>query len=134
MHSAHLVLPIVAAMIGVAASDAPVETQVQLTDRACSELRSAEARMNGVFQQLLAHPQNDGITIRRLQAAQAAWESFRKAELGATFPHDDDPTYYGSAFGMCYCDAATTIVEARTSQLERLLRTPEGQLCGEPRR
>ena len=98
----------------------------------CDEYHKSDAKLNRIYQQLLAANQASPLKVEKLKAAQRAWISFRDAQMEAFYPTtgEDPRLTYGSVYQMCYCMAQQTLTEDRTKQLKRMLDTKEGDVCG----
>jgi uncharacterized protein YecT (DUF1311 family) len=78
------------------------------------------AKLDRVYQELLAKAKNDPVATKKIRSARQAWVTFRDAQLEALFPADDKQDQYGSAYLMC---------AARTRMLESMLHPAERDMC-----
>jgi uncharacterized protein YecT (DUF1311 family) len=108
------------------AADCDDKTQSGLNCCCGSKLVAEEAEMNDLLRKVLLHPDTDKVTATRVRASQKAWLAFKTAQLAAMFPHNAQRQYYGSAFALCYCEAARALVADRSNQLAFILRVGEG--------
>lgn len=93
--------------------------------------RDADAAMNVAFQQLMKRAPDAGAR-KKLQAAQTAWMTYRKAELAAKYPADNPESAqqkYGTVWPMCAVLDYVEMTRARTAELHRLLSVREGDVC-----
>ena len=110
---------------------ANARTQLELNECYCNQYKKADAEMNQVYQKLISTNTDNKLFIDKLRLAQRAWVSFRDAQLDAIYPVTDDPrAKYGSIYPMCYCMAQTELTVERTKQLQRMLKSEEGDGCG----
>lgn len=95
------------------------QTQVELDRCADADYQAADAELNRVYQQVRQRHAGDETFLRRLQAAQKAWLSYRDAELAARYP--EPPRSYGSAFPLCRAALLAELTRERTARLQRWL-------------
>ena len=106
-------------------------TQGELNDCFCNQYKKADAELNRIYQELLSANTNNQPFVDKLKTAQRAWIAFRDAQLEAIYLETGNPRVkYGSVYPMCYCQAQQYLTEERTRQLRRMLRSPEGDVCG----
>ncbi len=115
-----------AAAIAVAAGgSAFAQTQLELNEKAGSELRQAETRMDAVYRGVMAKISNTG--KEALQAAQETWLNFRNQEcafetMGSTG---------GSIHLMVVAECRSRLTTQRIKDLEAQLNCQEGNpSCG----
>ena len=93
--------------------------------------RDADEAMNVAYQQLLKRAP-DAAARKKLQAAQTAWMTYRKAEIAAKYPADNPglaQEKYGTVWPMCAVLDYVEMTRARTAELNRLLSVREGEVC-----
>jgi uncharacterized protein YecT (DUF1311 family) len=101
------------------------ETQAGMNETAGEEFRRADRELNAVYEQILKDYADDPQFIEKFEAAQTAWISLRDLELKASFPHADEPNYYGSAHPMCVSYRMAELTRERTEYLRRYTRGAE---------
>lgn len=105
-------------------------TQSELNECAASDLDSTDKELNRVYHQILKKYADDPVFITKFKAAQRAWLQFRDAELAAVYPHDSEPTQYGSVFPMCHSGEKARITFLRVKELKRWAEgIDEGEVC-----
>jgi uncharacterized protein YecT (DUF1311 family) len=118
----------IAAFLGISGLHA--QTQADLNQQSCGELRKADASLNATYSKILKEYGNDAQFISKLKAAQRAWLAFRDAELEARFPKTDKQAEYGSVYPMGRCTQLQELTEQRTKELRTWLDgIPEGDVC-----
>jgi uncharacterized protein YecT (DUF1311 family) len=105
------------------------QTQLDLNTCAADKLRSEDAKLDRVYQELLAKAKNDPVATAKIRSAQQAWVAFRDAQLEALFPADDKQDQYGSAYPMCAASARAQLTAERARMLESMLHPVEGEMC-----
>jgi uncharacterized protein YecT (DUF1311 family) len=103
------------------------DTQRDMTADACEGAKTADAELNWVYKQLLGNAASDAKVAERIKAAQRAWVVFRDAQMAVLYPSDD--ASQGSVAPMCACGVQNELTVARTTQLRRMLRGEEGDVC-----
>lgn len=98
---------------------APAQTQTQMNEKACDELKSADSEMNRIYRQVLAAKATDAGFVKAFREAQRAWISFRDAHVRSIFS-EPDPRTYGSVYPMCHCIILEQITTARARELQHL--------------
>jgi uncharacterized protein YecT (DUF1311 family) len=119
---------LIAVFFGV--SNLHAQTQADLDQQSCGQLRKADASLNATYSKILKEYGNDAQFISKLKAAQRAWLAFRDAELEARFPKADKQADYGTVYPMCRCTQLQELTEQRTKELRTWLDgIPEGDVC-----
>ena len=93
------------------------QTQMELNQTACSELKQTDQQLNRVYQQVLAAHQDDKLFINHFKDAQRKWVAFRDAYTDSMYI----PEYYknyGSVMPMCQCYFLENITKDRIKQLK----------------
>ena len=120
---------IVLATAALCASTGAVDQSQAETKFDNCDFSKADARLNKVYQQVLAEYRRDKIFIEKLRAAQRAWLAFRDAHLESIYPAPDRRTY-GSVNPTCRCVILVELTEERTKTLQRWIDgTIEGDGC-----
>jgi uncharacterized protein YecT (DUF1311 family) len=120
----------VVGLVIATAGPACAQTQAEMTEQACGELKKAEAELNRVYQEVLAANGKDTAFVEALREAQRAWIAFRDAHVRSIFP-DPGPMAYGSVNPMCRCLIHQQLTLQRTKQLRELWieGRVEGDVC-----
>jgi uncharacterized protein YecT (DUF1311 family) len=106
------------------------ESQAGLNQRAADDFEKADQELNAVYRQVLKDYADDPLFIEKFKAAQRAWITLRDLELKASFPHEDEPMYYGSVYPMCSAYRKAELTKERTEYLRRYGKgTQEGDVC-----
>jgi uncharacterized protein YecT (DUF1311 family) len=103
------------------------KAQLELNQCAALDLEAADADMNAVYKQVVAH--RDATFIKRLRIAQRAWLAFRDAHVDTIYGLSNDG-HGGSMLPMCVARLRTELTLERTKQLRLLLEPHEGDVCG----
>lgn len=110
------------------ASNVASQSQAQ-TDPDNCDFNRADAKLNKVYQRVLAEYRQDKIFIEKLRAAQRAWLAFRDAHIASIYPASD-PREYGTVNRMCRCLILVSLTEVRTNMLQQWINgTIEGDVC-----
>jgi uncharacterized protein YecT (DUF1311 family) len=104
-------------------------TQLELDDGACARADRAQQQLDALFASLVKGAKSDTALVARLMKSQQAWIAFRDAQVKALYGGDDVAVQYGSVWPMCSCDARREMIEARTTQVQRMLTRKEGDVC-----
>ena len=104
------------------------QTQVELSQAAGKELKSAEAEMTALLGSLMKKAVGKRAAIAKLQRAQTAWKAYRDAQVGAKWPFPERGQY-GSIYPMCATTELTNLTRARVAELKRMLTPIEGDAC-----
>lgn len=111
-------------VVGNVASQSPTQADPDNCD-----FNKADAKLNKVYQRVLAEYRQDKIFIVKLRAAQRAWLAFRDAHIASIYPASD-PREYGTVNRMCRCMILVSLTEVRTNELQRWVDgTIEGDVC-----
>lgn len=103
------------------------ETQAGMNEAAGRQLKSAEAEMQEVLEELNHRAKGDSTAVGKLRKAQDAWHAYREAQLKAMWP--GDPARYGSVQPMCVALTRTAMTQARTRELRQMQSRLEGDAC-----
>ena len=93
------------------------QTQAQLNQVSCGELKQADKKLNQVYKQVLSQHSNDKIFINHFKEAQRKWVAFRDAYTDSLYI----PEYYqnyGSIMPMCQCNFLADVTSNRIKQLK----------------
>ncbi len=121
---------VVLVALTIGAMPAAAQTQADLNDEACGAYKRADAKLNGVYKQILAKYKSDATFLASLRTAQRAWLAFRDAHLDSLYPEKDKQTQYGSIYPTCACGVLAELTDARTAQLQVWLQgVEEGDMC-----
>lgn len=94
------------------------------------DYNKADARLNKVYQRVLAEYHQDKIFIEKLKVAQRAWLAFRDAHLASIYPAANPRLEYGSVNPMCQCQILVALTDERTKTLQQWVDgTIEGDVC-----
>lgn len=105
------------------------QTQGELSQQACQDMRKADEELERAYARALEIARSDGYdAAAKLKAAQAAWVRFRDAELDAHYP-SSEPSSYGSVHSMCLCVTRASLTRQRLEQLAAYVEPPEGEVC-----
>lgn len=125
-----LSLPAVSQEKGPAdACEQKAQTQADLNKCSSDRLAREDAKLNRVYQELLAKVKNDSVATAKIRSAQRAWIVFRDAQMRSLFPAEDKQARYGSSYGMCAAVAQAQLTSERTQMLEGMLHPNEGDVC-----
>ncbi len=109
--------------------NAVAQTQMELNQDACNQLKQADKKLNQVYQQILADHQDDKIFINHFKEAQRKWVAFRDAYADSMYI----PEYaqnYGSVMPMCQCYFLENNTNERIKQLKLWIDgVEEGDSC-----
>jgi len=103
-------------------------TQLGMNAAAGKELQAIDAEMAGVLDKLLTKAAGRAEPIAKLNKAQAAWTTYRDAQVEAMWPFPERQAY-GSAYPMCVADARTSLTKMRVTELRAMLERVEGNVC-----
>lgn len=118
----------IASITGIYTS-ANAQTQADMQDKSCSEFKKADADLNKTYKNILAEYKTDKVFLEKLKKAQKAWLTYRDTHIESIYP-EEDKTYYGSVYGMCYCTAKQELTEQRTKMLKQWVKgVKEGDVC-----
>lgn len=105
------------------------QTQAEMTMQAEQKLKSAEAELASLYNQILTDYSFDKVFIKNIEEAQQLWTKFAAAELKARYP-DREPGYYGSAHQMCLSEFRAELIVERIRRLRLWLTgVEEGDVC-----
>ncbi|RUR12485.1 lysozyme inhibitor LprI family protein [Legionella sp. km772] len=109
--------------------NALAQTQTELNQSACKELKQADKELNQIYQQVLAYHQEDKTFINHFKDAQRKWVAFRDAYTDSMYI----PEYYqnyGSVMPMCQCYFLEQVTKERLKQLRAWVDgVEEGDAC-----
>jgi uncharacterized protein YecT (DUF1311 family) len=106
----------------------PERTQAGMNGAAAQRLESEERQMQKVFESLVARAGSNTAALEKLRQAQAAWESYRNAQLVVRWPCAEQGLC-GSVYPMCFADLKAVLTRARTRELQSMLHAEEGDAC-----
>jgi uncharacterized protein YecT (DUF1311 family) len=104
------------------------QTQLQINAEAAAPLRAAESEQKDVIAALEAKAKGKSKALDILRSAQAAWQTYRDAQLRAMWPFPKRDRY-GSVMPMCVAQIETAMTRARTRELRAMLDRTEGESC-----
>lgn len=105
------------------------QSQVELNQSACNELKQADNQLNLVYQQVLKAHQNDKVFINHFKDAQRKWVAFRDASASSMYIPEYSQNY-GSAMSMCQCYFLEKLTSERIKQLNVWIDgVQEGDVC-----
>ena len=110
------------------ASFAIGQTQLEMNGEAETHLRAAEADLKKAIESLESKAKGKTKALEILRSAQAAWETYRDAQLRALWPFPDT-TWYGSVNPMCAAEAKAQMTRTRTRELRTMLSPTKGDVC-----
>ena len=114
-----------AAIVVLSAGIAAGQTQSELNQRAGSDLRKADERLNAAYNKLRARISDAG--KKSLQTAQQSWLRFRDQEC----EFETMGTVGGSIHSMVVAQCLTRLTDQRIKDLEAQLNCKEGDVsCG----
>jgi len=105
------------------------QTQSDLNTEAAQELRTAEAEMNSLLENLTRKAGNNRDALAKLNRAQSAWVAYREAHLAAMWPSATPQADYGSVHPMCVLHTRTALTKVRIEELKSMLTVEEGEVC-----
>ena len=111
----------------------PQPSQLALTAGACEEAVKAEHELDVTYAALEVVFKHDERAQSRLRQAQAAWLTFRDAQLTFLHPPAAPGDVRGSVEPMCACIAKRDVTLARVQQLNAVLNASEGDVCARGR-
>ena len=102
------------------------QTQTNMNEEACQDLRGSDRKLNQLYQQILAKYKGQEIFISRFKDAQRKWLVFRDAHLEAVYPTQNE----GTVNPMCQCIALREVTEDRIKEMKVWLNEgQEGDMC-----
>lgn len=105
------------------------QTQLELNQSACDELKQADKKLNQIYQQILSSHNDDKIFINRFKEAQRKWIAFRDAYADSMYIPEYYSTY-GSIRPMCQCYLIEKSTRERIKQLQLWTHgVEEGDAC-----
>ena len=104
------------------------DTQAGMNENAAKKLAAVEVEMRQILDELERRAGSNRGAIASLEKAQAAWVSYRDAQIEALWP-SEDPGAYGSVHPMCISIVRRTMTEQRIGELRRMLSPTEGDAC-----
>ena len=105
------------------------QTTSEMREQADQSYKTADAELNGVYQQILKEYSDDTIFLEALRTSQRNWIKFRDSELKMKYP-EREPGWYGSIHPICISYYLAGLTIERTEGLkEWLTRTEEGDVC-----
>jgi uncharacterized protein YecT (DUF1311 family) len=113
-------IPVLLLSLAALTTPAFAQTQSEMNAEAAADFKKADAKLNAVYQKVKASQDEDDLPL--LKTAQKAWLAYRDAE--ATL--EAAPNKGGSIYPLVYAEVQTRLTEARTKELENLLKGSEG--------
>jgi uncharacterized protein YecT (DUF1311 family) len=111
-------------------NSANAQTQLDLEEKACAELKKADNELNKVYKKVLAEYKDEKLFLEKLKKAQKAWLAYRDAHVESIYPESDTALQYGSAYGMCRCKELAELTRQRTKILKQWSNgVEEGDVC-----
>jgi len=105
------------------------QTTFEMKEQAAQSYKTADAELNGVYQQILKEYSDDTIFIEALRTSQRNWIKFRDTELKMKYP-ERGPGWYGSLHPTCISYYLAELTNERTEGLKIwLIGTEEGDVC-----
>lgn len=109
--------------------DKTAKTQADLNECASRDGASADEELKRTYQELLKKVASDPIAMKKVEASQQAWVTFREAQIAAVYPAEDTREY-GSVFPMCVSLLRSGLNRQRTKMLKEMMKKPaEGDMC-----
>lgn len=106
------------------------QTQYDINDCSQHAAQRAQTELDTLYRAVLAKYRDDPHLLRRLRAAQKAWERYRDAEFAAVYPHSGDPDYAADYTPTCSATLKLALTRSRIARLRLWLRGGiEGDLC-----
>ena len=102
--------------------NAKAKAQPELNACAAQEADRVDAKMNGVYKQLLAKAGSDANDVAKIKAAERAWLAYRDAYIEATYPAADKQAEYGSEYFMDVNMLRAKLTQQHVADLEELLK------------
>jgi uncharacterized protein YecT (DUF1311 family) len=100
-----------------------------MKEESCGGFKKADADLNKTYKKILAEYKDDKVFLEKLKKTQKAWLTYRDAHIESIYP-EEDKSYYGSVYGMCYCTAKQELTEQRTKILKQwVIGVKEGDVC-----
>ncbi|HKD85268.1 MAG TPA: lysozyme inhibitor LprI family protein [Terriglobales bacterium] len=98
------------------------KAQPELNACAAQEADRVDAKMNGVYKQLLAKAGSDANDVAKIKAAERTWLAYRDAYIEATYPATDKQAEYGSMYLMDVNLLRAKLTQQHIADLEELLK------------
>ena len=102
--------------------NAKAKAQPELNACAAQEADRVDAKMNGVYKQLLAKAGSDANDVAKIKAAERSWLAYRDAYIEATYPAADKQAEYGSEYLMDVNLLRAKLTQQHIADLEELLK------------
>ena len=100
--------------------NAKAKAQPELNACAAQEADRVDAKMNGVYKQLLAKAASDPNDVTKIKAAERAWLAYRDSYIEATYPAADKQAEYGSEYFMDVNLLRAKLAQQHIADLEEL--------------
>ena len=91
------------------------------------EAERAEDEMNRVYR--AAREELPNRAAKSLEKAQGLWLDFLEAHLGTLYGVESPKAKWGREFPMCLSISRTTLIQARTRELRRLIEPDDDTIC-----
>ncbi len=115
---------------GFAVNAQETKTEVDNARNSCSDYLKLKKEVDAISKKILDDYERDKVFIAKYKKAQAAWESYREAQLDMIFP-SADKSVYGASYATCRCNALVDMTNERLTYLVRWIsNTEESKSCG----
>ena len=106
------------------------QTTSEMKEQAAQSYKTADAELNGVYQQILKEYSDDTVFLEALRTSQRNWIKFRDSELKMKYPDRGSSGWYGSIHPLCISNYLAELTESRTERLKvRITGIEEGDVC-----
>lgn len=106
------------------------ETQAGLRHCAAEDFRIADAKMNAVYRDVLAHYTSQPEKLERIKKAQQAWLAFRRLQGEALYP-EGDWFHFGQFVRICRNDEMARMSVQRAHELKAFLTSSDDDVCAQ---
>jgi uncharacterized protein YecT (DUF1311 family) len=96
-------------------------TQAEMNTCASDEAARVDAKLNSVYQSLLAKVTSQPAALSKIKAAERAWLTYRDAYIEATYPAKDKAAEYGSIYPLDAALLRAKLTQQQVAALEDLL-------------
>lgn len=94
------------------------QTQADINYEALQEYKTADAKLNEAYKNLLDVKKSDVVFIKNLKTAQRLWIQYRDAQLAIKYPPQKEEHYYKSVLPMLQASFLTELTYQRIGELE----------------
>lgn len=107
------------------------QTQREMTRQACDAYKRAESSRQELVTRIRAEHRGDRVFLNKFEVLEKAWLAYRDAYLDARWPVEDKQAEYGSAWPMCHCLEAESVVNQHAAELTEHWLSPhdDGDIC-----